>query len=289
MWPGDHNLVHNLIWEATWRVLVIAIVCIFQLKVPPRIYSITETEFLSHYKKPRVDSYIPAWAIVIIVVFIPLLVIYIVFVTTRNYVDTIQAMLTWTLALTINAVITESLKLIVGRPRPDFFYRCFPNGKMTPGLRCTGSIREVLEGRKSFPSGHSSFSFCSLGFLSIWIRGKLGTMSIESGHCCRVLSCLTPLVVAGIVAISRFYDNHHHWGDIIFGAILGLASSYYSYHRYYFPIDSPSSGEPLTPVTDDQVFESFNFECCTRNLNDDLYLMLNLNNKNYLESNKKVT
>ncbi|KAK8744723.1 hypothetical protein OTU49_000583 [Cherax quadricarinatus] len=54
-------------------------------------------------------------------------------------------------------------------------------------------------------------SFCSLGFLSLWIFGKLSVFSRKRGQGWRLVVGMAPLILAMMVALSRTSDYHHHW------------------------------------------------------------------------------
>ena len=61
--------------------------------------------------------------------------------------------------------------------RPENEYEIFKflaedlNGKQD--LNCHGDLATIIEGRKSFPSGHSSFSFAVYVFSFLYLSGKL--------------------------------------------------------------------------------------------------------------------
>lgn len=255
----------NTLTEICVRIILLLIVCIIHANLHPHVQYLTEAQLLQDYRRPRIDSITPPWVMLFLVLCVPVVTFVIPYFQTRNSADTIQALLAWSLACAITAFLTETGKLIVGRPRPDFFYRCFPNEKVTKDLRCTGNLKDVIEGRKSFPSGHSSFSFCSLGFVSVWLCGKLGVLSRSRGHGVRIVACLAPLVTAAMVAISRCCDHHHHWEDVLAGSIIGYTSSHFCYRQYYHPLDSEESGMPY--LYKQMWFDSTSdLECCTKDL-----------------------
>jgi len=82
------------------------------------------------YKNPRRPDYIKGGTLLFLVIAVPLALTIIFYAFTRNRRDFWAASWAWTLAVCMNAIPTSMLKITVGRPRPDYFYRCFPDGIM---------------------------------------------------------------------------------------------------------------------------------------------------------------
>ncbi|XP_055642387.1 phospholipid phosphatase 5 isoform X2 [Toxorhynchites rutilus septentrionalis] len=191
------------------------------------------------YRNPRTESYVPLIALYPSMYGFAALVFVTYFFHTRDLTDFKCAWLGISLAGTLNGVITQSIKIAVGRPRPDFFWRCFPDGVMNEDMLCSGDHHSIMEGRKSFPSGHSSVAFASLGFISLYLFGKLNVFNERGrGQAWRLVVSVVPLLAATMVAISRTCDYHHHWQDVVVGSVIGLIEGYLCYRQYFPSLDS---------------------------------------------------
>jgi len=187
------------------------------------------------YRYPVKPSYVPVSVLWPLVTIVPTLIFIVNYIFTRHSKDLKAAVLGHTLSFGLNGVLIDIIKITVGRPRPDFFYRCFPDGVMNSEMICTGEYFSVQDGRKSFPSGHSSFSFATLGYLSFYLMGKLKIFSEGGrGKSIRLIVCFLPMVAAMLVAISRTMDYHHWKEDVGIGSMIGLLIAYMCY-RQYFP------------------------------------------------------
>jgi diacylglycerol diphosphate phosphatase / phosphatidate phosphatase len=185
--------------------------------------------------------------------FIPLGIMILYNLVARSSVQKHEATyLSFAIALVLTSFLTETIKNAVGRPRPDLISRCKPGSSTLPDTLvmidvCTETNHHKLhDGWRSFPSGHASFSFAGLGFLSLFLAGQLHIFRYQGGgrDLGRALICLAPLVGAGLIAISRCEDYRHDVYDVCFGAALGYTVGYWSYRRHWPSLTSKDCEEP---------------------------------------------
>ena len=136
--------------------------------------------------------------------------------------------LTETFAMTL--FLTTLIKGFAGRLRPDWISRCQPDAQQ----KCTGDPTKLTKGRKSFPSGHTSFGFAGATFLSLYLYGKLRPFE-TGGHFWKFGMILAPMAAASILAVTRYTDNRHHWEDILVGSLIGIGSAYVGYYLNFRP------------------------------------------------------
>ena len=169
----------------------IALLCLFiYTEKSEPFHRVIHQEELWLYQNPPTDSYVTSthlwFSIVMPLPALPLVYHFFSHKCSLSITeDVINGVLAITLLLPLNGVITNTIKLTVGRPRPDFAYRCWPskgwpdnelvftnfeNGLQD--LNCQGDKAKIIEGRKSFPSGHSSFSFAVFVFTFLYLAGK---------------------------------------------------------------------------------------------------------------------
>lgn len=223
-----------------------------------------------------------AWSIVYSAVF-PALVLLLWAVVARPSAHKLHvSFLGLAVSLITTPFLTDIIKNAVGRPRPDLIDRCKPEAG-TPGHKlvtfsvCTQANEHILqEGWRSFPSGHSSFAFAGLGFLSLYACAPLSAIDCtdlrrflagqlhvfrpraDLGRC---LFAFVPTLGALMIAISRCEDYRHDVWDVTAGAFLGSSVAYFTYRRYYpslrdvrchVPYDLDVKGDGFAKLVDDE-------------------------------------
>jgi len=250
-----------------WIFIFIVVI----LTLPLNIISPFERQFslddetISHpYKE---DETFSIMGLAISVVGIPVLLMTIYHIYKREMKFSFhQTLMGYCVSISLAILVTSIIKVSVGRYRPDFISRCHVNITKVEEIYKTYTISKqvnfgprnlyntsicsntdtymINEGRKSFPSGHTSFAFSSLTYLSLFLAGKL---RLYDGNFVfwKLLAVIIPNLFALYIALTRISDYRHHWQDVLVGGIIGIAFSLISYF-YYFPfLNSTESYKPL--------------------------------------------
>ena len=163
--------------------------------------------------------------------------------------------------------ITEIVKVTIGEFRPHFLSICFGNKddctnegwneNFNFSTDCKNPTnydlseedwkKKLTDARKSFLSGHSSFSFFSAVFLALYLKSRLSQLRSKERYMGNKtglawaewilvgLKALRPflqfsyLALAFYIALSRVSDYYHHPRDVIAGGLLGTLGAYLTY------------------------------------------------------------
>jgi membrane-associated phospholipid phosphatase len=141
--------------------------------------------------------------------------------------------------------VTNTIKILVLRPRPNFFAYCNYKGyndamisnnftsydaqTLTNQQGSTSSCLSdnTMDPVLSFPSGHSAFSWAGMTFISLLVKYTIGLFTkfeLVSYHGILVVA---PLYLSGWIAITRIQDFYHHTDDCMMGAFIGASVSYF--------------------------------------------------------------
>ncbi|XP_044490291.1 lipid phosphate phosphatase 2-like [Mangifera indica] len=222
-----------------WLILILLGVIEIILNVIEPFHRFVGQDMMMDLKYPMKPNTVPFWAVPLIGIVLPCIVIYVYYFFRKDIYDLHHAILGLLYSVLVTGVITDAIKDGVGRPRPDFFWRCFPNGTgifdpVTKNVLCTGDKKVINEGHKSFPSGHTSWAFAGLGFLALYLSGKIQVFD-RKGHVAKLCLIIFPLLVASMVAVSRVDDYWHHWQDVFGGAIIGTVVATFCYLQFFPP------------------------------------------------------
>ncbi|GAA0183806.1 phosphatase [Lithospermum erythrorhizon] len=232
-----------------WLLLLLLVLIDGGLNLIEPFHRYVNEDILRDLKFPFKHDTVPMWAVPVYAVIFPIVVFMVYYLRWRDVYDLHHAILGLAYSVLISAVVTDSIKDAVGRPRPNFFWRCFPDGiaSFDPSqgdnlgnVVCHGIKKIVREGYKSFPSGHSSWSFAGLGYLGWYLCGTIRAFD-RRGHSAKFCIVLLPYLFAAMVAISRVEDYWHHWTDVVAGSFIGIVVSFVCYLQF-FPFPNSSWG-----------------------------------------------
>ncbi|KAG9282690.1 phospholipid phosphatase 3 isoform X2 [Astyanax mexicanus] len=130
----------------------------------------------------------------------------------------------------VSQSFTDIAKVSVGRMRPHFLDVCKPDyttincslGYITE-YTCQGNSSKVQEARKSFFSGHASFSMFTMLYLAFYLQSRF---TWRGARLLRPLLQFTLLMMAFYTGLSRVSDHKHHPTDVLAGFVQGALVAY---------------------------------------------------------------
>ncbi|KAM0833948.1 hypothetical protein ACQ4PT_063937 [Festuca glaucescens] len=112
-----------------WIILLLLAVLDGLLNIIEPFHRFVGRDMMTDLSYPLKGNTIPFWAVPLFAILLPWVIFVGIYFRKKNVYDLHHGILGILYSVLITAVITDAIKDGVGRPRPDFFWRCFPDGK----------------------------------------------------------------------------------------------------------------------------------------------------------------
>ncbi|CAI7804638.1 unnamed protein product [Closterium sp. NIES-53] len=222
-------------------------------------------DYMQKYMYPLKPDSVPFWAVPVYAFGFPLLAMTVSFILRRDFIDFHSSLLGFVFNCATTFLLTNALKVSIGRPRPHFFIVCFPSGVPVYGsdgnAQCNGSSSSVMESRVSFPSGHTSMSFSGLTYAALFLAAKLQAFSARGrGQLWRLVPSACCLAGAASVGITRIDDYWHFPFDVFMGGLIGMVVAAICYFLHYPALFNQNCDIPLLSLGPEA--ETCQVSCC---------------------------
>ncbi|KAI3993307.1 hypothetical protein MKX01_010050 [Papaver californicum] len=233
-----------------WLIFLLPMVIEVVLNVIEPFHRFVGQDMMTDLMYPLQGNTVPFWGVSLVAILLPMAIIAGIYFYRRDVYDWHQAIL----------VLTDAIKDIVGRPRPVFFWRCFPNGN---GVFDTETkIVQCIEKRKSLIRDTKA---SQVGILHS--QGRLEYLTARA-MLQNFVSCFFPCLLHLLREFSRVDDYCHHWQDVFAGGLLGKTVASICYLQFFPPPYDTDGWEIFCIVPDFGRFT--NFWCSTIILHEQL-------------------
>ncbi|KAG2020869.1 lipid phosphate phosphatase 1, variant 2 [Coprinopsis cinerea AmutBmut pab1-1] len=190
---------------------------------------------------PRKEQIIPIYASAIMAVFIPVFFFALFQVRRRSWDDFLTTSMGLLRSVITAATLQTFIKCLIGGLRPHFYDACKP--RISPGAQsgigfanimydrsiCTGNEKHIDDALKSMPSGHATAAWAGLLFLALYFNAQLKVVAAHSPAYWKMIFFFAPLLGASLLTLVLIVDYHHHWDDVVVGAVIGSFTAFIAF------------------------------------------------------------
>jgi len=202
---------------------------------------------------------IPIWAAALISVLVPIIFFTLFQVKRKSAEDWLNTVLGLLKSVITAATFQVFIKWLIGGLRPHFLAICQP--RIAPGdlsgagfgtgffdrSICTGNRDRIDEALQSMPSGHATAAWAGLFYLALYFNAQLKVMAAHNPAYWKMVMFFAPLLGAFLLSASLTVDKHHHWYDLVVGALIGIACALVAFRQTFASISDYRFNHVLLP------------------------------------------